>query len=297
MQEKARGRPWARRAAAVLCAVLAAAASGARADRTADMPVTVNAFTYQSRGPYQIGQYVRQMETAGVRYDMRVFYPVLNDDEGSRPVIACIHPAQAVNVSPSTQYWQVCQSAASWGWFCILSMERNCCRGRRQQWPVDLATRHLEMYRQLLADAQDPGRPFFGKVRRQVCAVGYSMAGSSATRFFTQSRPSDNVMCVAPLHSTRVGAAVARAVGVPLFYGNSLQDTVIRAAPGIAEYRDNTRTPTYMQILREGRHAVDGIMGRHQANFLKFFRVVMDDDQRCDGRDGHRFRIRTRGPR
>ena len=97
-----------------------------RRDPSADVPVSVGAYAYLSRGPYTVREYVRDMQYGSLSYSMRVFYPVLPDGADCRPVIANIHPAQAIDATPSTQYWDVCLSAASYG---SVAAERNA-RGR-----------------------------------------------------------------------------------------------------------------------------------------------------------------------
>ena len=101
--------------------------AGAR-DPVFENAASVDEYAYLSRGPYDTGQYVKDMRYGRLRYQMRVFYPIIPDDEvGCKPVVANIHPAQAIDATPETQYWDVCLSVASHGMHCVLSMETNCC--------------------------------------------------------------------------------------------------------------------------------------------------------------------------
>ena len=255
--------------------------AGAR-DPVFENAASVDEYAYLSRGPYDTGQYVKDMRYGNVRYQMRVFYPIIPDDEeGCKPVVANIHPAQAIDATPETQYWDVCLSVASYGMHCVLSMETNCCAGRRTKWASDLANRHLDMFRQLKDDsANDRDSPVYGRVCNKVCSVGYSLGGGSASLFALQAQASDGVMCVAPLHSAYIGDNEASRLRVPVYYGNSNQDTLLPARRGIREFSENAQVPLFVHVLDGGRHLTDGIIGRHQPAFLKFMKLIMENDQR-----------------
>ena len=196
-------------------------------------------------------------------FDMQVFYtPFNDDDDGCRPVILFLHPAQVFQVIPNHEFWNTCSYFAAEGFLCIASMEGTgeFARGIDDAQAEGLARRGLEMLRTLYTvENNDPSSVFYNRVCNRACVTGYSLGGMAAQSVAWLANEADGIECIAPIHSGFSMPYKVNKIGVPVLIGSSVDDTVTPVGPIGLQFKYGRRSPPTIQVvLREGHEHILG---------------------------------------
>lgn len=199
-----------------------------------------------------------RVRVAGWGFEMMVFYEPFAADEGCRPGVIYLHPAQVFQVFPNEEYWNTCSLLATHSFLCILSMEFTAqfAQGIDEIAAEGLAMRGLAMWRQLYrTEHNNPASPFYQRVCPRAASSGYSLGGGSAQILAYLAEEEDGIACVAPIHGSITLQRKVNTIKVPLLIGSAVDDTVTPVGPIRNMYNFSVLRPPVVQVVLRSGHA------------------------------------------